>query len=202
MRQICEIRKLTGGRYQVVLADGSFFPLYAKELTLYGIKEASELSDQQYETILQEVLIKRVRLKAMHLLETQDRTEFQLRTKLSALAYPEELIEDAVSYVRKFHYLDDLRFAVHYIETRSSQKSMRQLEQELQQKGVARELLQLAKEQAEFPDEEQQVYTWLQKKRFDAKCADKKEIERMYRFLLGKGYSYSTIAHVLRKEDM
>lgn len=201
MRQVCEIKKLAGGRYQVLLDDGTAFPLYAKELAVYGIEEEAELSDSMYERILEDVLRKRVRLKAMHLLETQDRTEHQLRTKLAALSYPEELITDAVAYVKKFHYIDDLRYAVHYIESRGMQKSMRQIEQELLQKGVSKELIQEAKEQAELPEETQQIYAWLQKKHYDPKHAEKKETEKMYRFLLGKGYSYSTITHILRTEE-
>lgn len=195
---VCEINKLAGGRYQVVLDDGSSFPLYAKELAVYGIEENAEVSEQLYETIQQEVLIRRARLKAMHLLETQDRTEYQLRSKLAALSYPEQIIEDALAYVKKFHYVDDLRFAVNYMETRGSQKSMRQMEQDLLQKGISKSILQEAKEQIELPDEEQQIRAWLIKKRFYAECADQKETEKMYRFLLRKGYSYSSIMGVLR----
>lgn len=198
MRIVCEINKLAGGRYQVVLDDGSSFPLYAKELAVYGIEEEAEVSEQLYETILQEVLIRRARLKAMHLLETQDRTEYQLRSRLAVLSYPEQIIEDALAYVKKFHYVDDLRFAVNYMETRGSQKSMRQMEQDLIQKGISKSILQEAKEQIEMPDEEQQIRAWLIKKHFDTEHADQKETEKMYRFLLRKGYSYSSIMGVLR----
>lgn len=199
MRTVCEINKLAGGRYQVILDDSSSFPLYAKELAIYGIEEGFELTDALYHTILQDVLIRRARLKTMHLLETQDRTEYQLRTKLAQLSYPEELIDDALEYVKKFHYVDDLRYAVNYMETRKEQKSMRQMEQDLLQKGIAKEILREAKEQIETPDEEQQIRMWIEKKHFDQETADQKETEKMFRFLLRKGYGYSLIADVIHQ---
>lgn len=200
MRTVCEIKKLAGGRYQVLLDDESSFPLYAKELAVYGIEENAEVSDQLYETIMQEVLSKRAKLKAMHLLETMDRTEQQLRTKLAALSYPEQIVEEAVAYVKKFRYVDDLRYAVNYIESRSTHKSMRQIEQELYGKGISGEILAEAREQAEKPDEESQIRAWIDRKHFDPGSADRKETERMYRFLLRKGYSHSSILHAMRAD--
>jgi regulatory protein len=201
MRQIYEIKKLTGGRYLVTFLDGAFFPLYGKELDEFGIHEDGELSETAYTRILQEILPKRARLCAMHFLEHQDRTEHQLRKKLVDLYYPEEIVEDAAAYVKNYHYIDDVRYAVNYIEYRKDTKSMRQLEQELSQKGISREDIQTAREQIELPDEEHQIMQWLQKKHYHAQDADRKETDRIYRFLLRKGYSASAISRVMRLEE-
>ena len=131
MKQICEIKKLTGGRYLVLLEDESMFPLYAKELEEFGIKEEGYLGEREIERIFREILPKRSKLCAMHFLQSTDRTEYQLRKKLESLFYPEDIIEEAVSYVKKFHYIDDMRYAVNYLECHKDSKSMRQLEQEL-----------------------------------------------------------------------
>lgn len=47
----------------------------------------------------------------MHLLEDMDRSEAGLREKLKAGLYPEDLIEAAVTYVKSFGYLNDVRYA-------------------------------------------------------------------------------------------
>ena len=132
MRQIEEVRKLSGGRYLVSLDDGSSFPLYGKELDEYHIHEAEMLSDSDFDMIMTQVLPKRAKLCAMHLLEKMDKTEYQLRQKLAALFYPDLLINEAIAYVKKYRYVDDVRYAASYMEYRRESKSIRQMEQELQ----------------------------------------------------------------------
>ena len=202
MKQICEIKKLTGGRYLVLLEDESIFPLYAKELEEFGIKEEGYLGEREIEKILHEILPKRSKLCAMHFLQSTDRTEYQLRKKLESLFYPEDIIEEAVSYVKKFHYIDDMRYAVNYLECHKDSKSMRQLEQELYKKGISRETFQEAAERSEFPEATEQIRYWLEKKHYTGQGAEKKETEKICRFLLRKGYRMSDIQKVIRCDDL
>ncbi len=201
MKQVCELRKLTGGRYLVVLEDDSFFPLYGKELEEFGIHEDGPLREEVLLKILQELLPKRAKLCAMHFLQSSDRTEHQLRRKLVSLFYPEGIVDEAVAYVKRFHYIDDVRYAVNYMEYRRDSKSMRQMEQELYQKGISRESFLEAAQQIDVPDEEEQIRKWLVKKNYSGTSADRKEKERMYRFLLRKGYGASRIQRVLSLEE-
>lgn len=201
MRQICEIRKLAGGRYLVVLEDDFQFPLYGKELDHYDIREEGVLQEAAETEILQELLPKRAKLCAMHFLQNSDRTEEQVRRKLRTLFYPEDIITLAVSYVKQYHYIDDVRYAANYMEYRSDSKSMRQLEQELYQKGISKEDIEAAKEQIDCPDEGIQIRNWLEKKGYSSEQADRKETERIYRFLARRGYSISAIQKEIRNFD-
>lgn len=201
MRQVCELKKLAGGRYLVSLDDGSSFPLYGKELDEYQIREEEELSDSDYDKIMAEVLPKRAKLCVMHLLEKMDKTEHQLRQKLAALFYPEDILEEAISYVKKYHYVDDVRYAASYMEYRRENKSVRQMEQELFQKGISKAVFLEALEQIDAPDEEKQIRIWLQKKQYQPENCDRKETNRIYNFLLRKGYSPSSIQRVMRLQD-
>lgn len=202
MRQVYELRKLTGGRYLVVLEDDFFFPLYGKELEEFGIREDSVLRDETAAQILQELLPQRARLCAMHFLQSADRTEHQLRRKLESLFYPEEVINEAVEYVKKYRYIDDVRFAVNYMEYRRDSKSMRQMEQELYQKGISKEDFSEAAQQIETPDEAAQIRQWLVKKNYSGDRSDQKETERICRFLLRKGYHTAEIQRALRRPDL
>lgn len=202
MRQICELRKLTGGRYLVVLEDDFSFPLYGRELDEFGIHEDGVLREEAAAEILQEVLPKRAKLCAMHFLQSADRTEHQLRRKLESLFYPEEIADEAVAYMKKYHYIDDMRYAVNYMEYRRDSKSLRQMEQELYQKGISKETFSQAAEQIDTRDEASQIRQWLIKKNYSGSCADRKETERIYRFLLRKGYHASEIQRVLRMPDL
>ncbi|WP_283684665.1 regulatory protein RecX [Parablautia sp. Marseille-Q6255] len=200
MRQIQELRKLSGGRYLVVFEDGSCFPLYAKELDAFSIREGGTLSEKDFEKIQGELLTKRAKLCAMHFLQRMDRTEQQLRKKLETLFYPADVVETAVSYVKSYHYIDDVRYAVSFMEYRREEKSVRRMEQELLQKGISKETFREALAQIETPDEEQQIRRWLDKKHYASVCQDQKERERIYRFLLRKGYSSSAVRRAMDME--
>lgn len=84
--------------------------------------------------------------KAMSLLKYMDRTEWQLRDKLAAKGFSEEAVEGAVDYVKSFHYLDDYRYAVHFVELHYEQRSRQRMRQNLYQRHVPEEYIDLALE--------------------------------------------------------
>ena len=156
------------------------------------------LPKEVYLQIMLELLPARAKKKALHLLERMDRTEQQLRTKLTEGGYPPEIVEQTLEYVRSFHYIDDVRYARTYIEYRKASRSLRQMERELYQKGISKADFQEALEELETPDEEEQIRQWMEKKRFDAKTAGRQERDRFIRFLLRRGYGMAAIQRVLR----
>ena len=96
-----------------IFIDGEFaFVLYKGELREYGIKANAELSQSSYEEIVGTLLSKRAKLRAMNLLQKKDYTEKQLRDKLKEGLYPQELVDEAIAYVKSYKYLDDERFAL------------------------------------------------------------------------------------------
>jgi len=201
MEFVTEIRKLSGGRSLVLLESGLQFPLYARELSDYGLEEGNVVQEETVSRIMDEILIKRARLRAMHLLEQMSRTEFQLREKLRQSYYPDQIIEDAIQYVRGYHYIDDLRYAMSYLENNASVKSLRQMEQELYAKGVAKEIVEQAVSESDPPDEMSQILALLEKKHYDPSCDDRKEQQRMYGYLMRRGYSRSAILSALRQVE-
>ena len=145
-----------------------------------------------------EILIKRARKRTMHLLERMDRTEAQLRDKLRQGYYPDDVIEDAIAYVKSYHYVDDLRYAQNYVRSHMEQKSQRKLQMELLSKGVPKQMITEAlEEEYQQENERELILKWIEKKQYCAQEADIKEKRRMYQFLLRKGFQSDDILHVL-----
>ncbi len=197
------IRKLSGGRSLILLEDGREFPLYQKEIEKFSVAKDRKLSEEALGEIYREVLPKRARERALYLLDRMDRTEYQLREKLKETHYPPEIIDDTVSYVKSCHYLDDLRYATGYLETHARTKSLFSMKQELLSKGISREVLQQAedtvREDGDFPAEEDQILSLLEKRHYDPETADYKEQQRTYAYLARRGYSASTIRSAMRQ---
>lgn len=196
--QIIRISELDKKRVKIVLEDRTCFPLYKTEQRRYDLTEGEELSREKFQEIREDILIKRVRRRTMHLLERMDRTEAQLREKLRQGYYPEDIIENAITYVKGYHYVDDLRYAQNYVRTRKGKKSQRKLQMELLAKGVAKTIIQQALEEEYQQESEQElILKWIEKKHYCAQEADLKEKRRMYQFLLRKGFQADDILHVL-----
>ena len=94
--KVKSIVPITKKRYQVVTEEQLAFVLYKGELSRYRIWEGGELTEDTYREIVDGVLKKRAKLRAMHLLTAQNRTEAQLREKLMKDGYPREVVDCAL----------------------------------------------------------------------------------------------------------
>ena len=135
----------------------------------------------------------RAKKRALHLLERMDRTEHQLREKLMASDYPVEVVEEAIEYVKSFHYIDDKRYAENFTRYRKENLSRQQIKQKLMQKGVDRDTISLAIEEEYDADERVHIRKLLEKKHFDASSKDEGEFRRVYNYLLRRGFRSSDI---------
>ena len=91
---------------------------------------------------------KEVRKKALKLLGHMDRTEKGLYDRLLRAGFSEALAADAVAYVKDYGYVNDARYATNYIMYRIHDKSRQKIFQELQQKGIDRQTIQSAWDEA------------------------------------------------------
>lgn len=140
---------------------------------------------------------KESRKKAMYLLQKQDRTEFQLRDKLKQSGFEAEDIEDAVTYVKDFKYLDDERFARNYVRYGGEHKSRQKLKIALLQKGISQEIIQLALEEEFEGNEREQIRNWLNKKSFSAANVSPEERQKLIASLYRKGFKLEDIKSVM-----
>lgn len=201
---VTDIVEITKSRCRVFIDDSFAFVLYKSELRRYSVEKEKEIAAEIYEELTAVVLPKRARLRSMKLLEKKDYTEKQLRDKLKQGGYPEEAIEDAVSYVKSYHYIDDDRYAAAYIEYHIENKSRQRIFQDLIKKGISRECIQKQWEQLEFigieENEEKMIRTLLDKKHYFERTTDIKEQRRIYAFLMRRGFSGDLVRKIMNTE--
>lgn len=199
--KVTRIEELTKSRSRVYIEEEFAFVLYKGELRSYHIVEGEELSPEDYETIMGQVLPKRAKLRAMNLLKSREYTTKQLHDKLRDGGYPERIIAEALAYVESFHYTDDLRYAVAYITGHESARSRRRIEQDLLGKGIDKDTLEKAWQEWEAQggeqDEQAMIRELLRKRGYDPETADRKEKQRQGAFLLRKGFSGENVRRAI-----
>lgn len=192
----------TSGKKEKIYIDEEFaFALYTGEIRTYKIAEGQELDEIFYEEIITRIQPKRVKLRAMHLLQSHVYTEAGLRQKLRKGDYTEEMIDLALEYVKKYGYVNDTEYARSYILQKQGTLGRKEIERKLLQKGIATQIIQEsfldASCQNDLTDECEAIERWLEKKHFRDVCHDPKAVKRIIGFLCRKGYDFDNIKRVM-----
>lgn len=198
---ITQITGVNKSRYRVYL-DGQFaFILYKGELGRFRLAEGKEIEEESYRCIMEEILPKRAKLRCMNLLQSRDYTEKQLEEKLRQGEYPAHCIDEAVSYVKSYGYINDRNYAKTYIEYHIEERSKTRIETDLLRKGISKELIREVfeelKESGIEQNETDMISVLLQKKGYQTGSATVDERQKMYGFLYRKGFSSDAIAKAL-----
>lgn len=101
--------------------------------------------------------LKQGKKRALRLLEKRDYSKQELLERLEKDGYEQEYIEEILCYLNSFHYLDDVRVASTFIRVRKYQKSKRELEYKLRQRGISQEDIALAMEENYVEEEDGSV---------------------------------------------
>lgn len=138
----------------------------------------------------------------LYLLSKRDYSEKELRTKLQLKEYEAEEIEQAIEKAKENKWQNDERFCAGFIRYRSQQGiGPRRLKQELKMKGIADWLIEQELENAEY-EEIVDFFTLaeyiFEKKR--PKILDLKGKQKMYRFMLSRGFYDDHFSHLLQRE--
>lgn len=150
-------------------------------------------------------ILRRAKLRAIHLLEYRDRTEKDMRRKLQQGDYPPEVIDKTIEYLKSYGYIDDKRYAGRYLSMRLGGKGRRRLFMELQQKGVDPSLAQEAWMeicQEEDINERAAIRSLIKKKVGERTRLPRKEYQRLLNYLARRGFSWEDISAELEENGI
>jgi regulatory protein len=198
---VTEVIPREKGRTSIRFDNGMEVLLYKGEVRKLGLQEQTVISREKYDEIIYEILGTRAKKRAMFMLERMDRTEHQLRDKLMQNGYPAVCVDLAIDYVKKYHYIDDLRYATNYISYQQKRKSRQKLKIDLLTKGIDKNVIEQALDEAFDSDEQIKIRQLLEKKHYDPKECDRKEKQKTYQYLMRRGFKGSDILHVMKIWD-
>ena len=197
MMRITRIEPVTKTKYRVSVDEQFAFVVYKGELSRFHLKEECELTEDTYAKI-KEVLLKRAKLRAMHLLNDMARTESQLRDKLKLGGYPSEITEAAIAYVKSFGYINDEEYVRRYMEYKAGTKSRIQIKMDLRKKGIGTEILERIFDEYEY-EEDDVLEEQVQKRIRQKGSVTKENFQKYYGYFARKGFNSVKIIDLLRK---
>lgn len=198
--KIREVSAINKRKSKVLTEEGFVFSLYQNEIVFFGIEEGGELEEGKYLETIRPLLARRARERLLYILKDRDKTEWELRNKLREAFCPEDIEDEAIEWAKSQRYIDDRRYVQFYIEIHKEKRSRLDILSRLLRKGIDKELAQeeLAREEI---DEEELIRKELRKRSYAKNTQSAKEKQSLYRFLLGKGYSFDAIKSVMGEEE-
>lgn len=188
---VTSISYINKSRIRVSLDNHESFILYKSELLRYKINEGEVLDN--YDEILHDTLIPRAKKRALYLIAKMDRSRADVIAKLKEGGYPDVAVDEAVSYLESYGYIDDLKYAYMYVRSYRYNRSYNRIKQDMYKKGIDRDLINKALSDEYNVDEVDIINMYINKRHFDKANSSKADRDKMYRFLLSKGFELDTI---------
>ena len=158
----------------------------------------------------EEKLLQRCKERSLYLLTGTAKTERRLREKLEkSQRYTEDIIAKTIAFLKEYDYLNDYTYALRYLEENSGKRSLRDMKAKLFQRGVdcaslkeAIEAFQEKQREEESDPEREALLQCLEKKRRTLNLSDPKDKQKLYAFLMRKGFSYDLIREALNLSEV
>jgi len=194
----------------VVFIDGKFaFSISDFVLAKYKIKEGLDLSHELIHKILFEENLEYLKQRALDLVSRRPRSEREITNKLENLLkkriskfskllqndkdISKLLIQETLYFLKKYDYLDDLKFANWIVEQRLNQKKGPLfIKQDLYKKGVNKEIINEALSLIDTSKSIEKSYKQALKK-YKNEINEYKKKQKIYSYLMRQGFSYDDI---------
>lgn len=137
---------------------------------------------------------------AVKLLGFCDRSEKEIREKIIKKGYSEAECEEAIAFCREYGYIDDSRFAGHFVHDAVNLKKLgkARIKMELRQKGVNEEAIEEAL--CTIEGERELLKSEMERRFGSLDFADKKVKNKVFGYFARRGFKTTDILYAMNEE--
>ena len=128
---------------------------------------------------------------ALKVIEFKDRTEKEIREKLTQKGYDENITEDEIAFLKDYGFINDLRYAQRFVSDAINLKKWgkARIRAELLRKGVDREIIDNAVEDAFMDIDDDRLLKEMQRRFKNSDLSNIKERTLIFNFYMRRGFS-------------
>lgn len=205
-----KISRLIQKRIKVCVMFDTGDTIYLRYDTVlkFGLKKNDEINDSLLSKLNDEDHRLQIKEISFRLLSRRMHSASELKRKLLSKKYPAERIDESIGELIERHYLDDEKFAEKYADEkmRNSRTGIIKIRGELLAKGVEKGIIERVMVKYEDSPLLAKNALDLAKKKFSssqyASIPAKKKREKLYRFLVSKGYQGEIIKTVIKRLNL
>ena len=188
-------------RCNVFIAGEYAFSLSLEIVMKYRLKKGSEIDEKELNLIKEEDEFAFALKRAVNYLSKSLKTKKELKTYLTGKGFSEKAVKYATEKLVSYGYIDDYAYAKQYLENCKKTQGDRLSDYKLMQRGISKEIIAKVREEVENNSFENAKV--LAEKKLKNKEINKENIFKVYRYLIGRGFSYEEAEHAVSffKED-
>ena len=172
-----------------IFIDGEFSFATSLEIVLkHGLKVDKEISSAQLSELLIEEEKSTALIKGIEYCCKYQKTKRQVKDYLVKKGYSLETAFYVIDKLKEYKYVDDVEYARKYLELYQQKEGKRLSFYKLMNKGVKKEDIENAFSQLEINSSENALN--IAKKHVRNKELTRENLQKTYKYLLGKGFSY------------
>ena len=198
---VTEIKQKGKSESYYISFDGALYgTLQLETLVKNHIKLGCEIDEEQLKLIKEDDDNLTCFSRALKYISSRLKTEKQMLEYLRGLNYSQVAIDNAIKKLKNYGYINDEYYAKTFAEVYGQTKGKNYIKRELALKGVNKEHIE---EIIQDKDDTDACLALCQKKLKTLKQPlEQKDKQKLYRFLLSRGFDYETIRQTLAKFNM
>ena len=188
-----------GGRFWIMLEDGSRIPLYRQTVEEFGLYVGKELTEDERKQLQASASAMSAKMRAVRIVAASAVSKKDLQQRLVQKGEDPEQAAQAVAWMEELRLVDDADTA-RQVVARCIAKGygIQRAKQALFEKKIPKQYWEDVL--ADYPEQTHHIQTFL-RTRLDSH-SDQKEVKRAIDALLRRGHSYSQIRLALQRMQM
>lgn len=196
-----EVGKRNKERVNIYIDEEYAFSISAELVYKENIKVKDKIDVDSLKKLADEDNYIKCKNTALKTIERTYKSEKELAQKLALKGYDDHIINRTINFMKEYNLLNDNNYATMYVKDKSRNIGKKKIKYSLLQKGIDEEIIESELEKINNDEVKVTVFEMALKKYkvFSKRENDNYKLtQKLYRFLMGKGYDYDLIKDVVK----
>ncbi|WP_291653507.1 recombination regulator RecX [Clostridium sp.] len=197
-----EVQKRNKERVNIYIDNEYSFSLSAELVYKEALKTNEKIDLEKIKSIAKEDDYIKCKNAALKIVEKSYKSEKELRNKLLLKGYDNLTIDKTLNFLKEYNFLSDTNYVKMYVKDRSRLQGKKKIKYDLIKKGINDNLIEEEISNIDEEEEREVAYNMALKKYnvLSKRESDKYKLsQKIYRFLLSKGYDYDIVSYVVKR---
>lgn len=197
-----EVQKRNKDRSNIYIDNEYAFSLSNELVYKEGLKTDEKINIEEIKVIAKEDNYLKCKNAALRIVEKSYKSEKELRDKLLLKGYENDEIEKSINFLKEYNFISDNNYTRMYVKDKSKIQGKKKIKYDLMKKGINENIIEEEISNIDRDEERETAYNLAEKKykTIAKREGDKFKLsQKLYRYLLSKGYDYDTVSYAVKK---
>lgn len=196
-----EVGKRNKERVNIYIDEEFAFSISAELVYKRNLKVKEQINVEELKLLAEEDNYIKCKNSALRIIERTYKTEKEIHDKLVSKGYENHIIKQTVNFLKEYNLLNDGNYTRMYIKDKAKSLGKNKIKYTLIQKGIDEYVIEEELEKINKDEVKDTVHEMALKKYNTLKKRENdkyKLSQKLYRFLMGKGYDYDLIKDIVK----